>query len=81
MTTRTLEGYIVRETEKAIAFVAQRNAKVAGVKPLWVPRSKVVALVEGDAFGERIATANDGERLGIPFSIEIDGEFANRVMG
>ena len=36
--TMQTTGYIVRETEAAVAFVARRDVK-AGVKPLWVPKA------------------------------------------
>jgi transcriptional regulator of acetoin/glycerol metabolism len=34
---------------------------------------------EADAIGRRIATAQDGERVGIPATVEIDAAFAAKV--
>lgn len=71
-------GYIVRETEAAVAFVANA-AMHAGVKPLWLPRKKIVAMRELDESSRTIQTAQDGERIAIPFAIEIDDAFATKV--
>ncbi len=74
-----VQGFVVRETEAAVAFVRESDAAVQNVRPLWVPRKKITALMELDLAGKRIATAQDGERIGVPTLIEIDAEFAERV--
>ncbi len=71
-------GYIVRETEAAVAFVARRDMK-AGVKPLWVPKAKILVRHEQDRASVIIATAQDGERVGIPTVLVIDNDFAVKV--
>jgi hypothetical protein len=74
-----LTGYIVRETEAAVAFVRDADAAKSGIRPLWIPRAKLGAIVEADAMGRRIVTAQDGERVGIPATVEIDAAFAAKV--
>ena len=74
-----LTGYVVRETAAAIAFVSADNAPVAGVRPLWIPRAKLGAVVEADAAGRQITTAQDGDRIGVPVTLEIDAAFAAKV--
>lgn len=74
-----LTGYIVRSTEAAVAFVREADAGVSGVRPLWIPRAKLGRVREADALGRRIATAQDGERVGIPATVEIDAAFAAKV--
>ena len=71
-------GYIVRETEAAVAFVARRDVK-AGVKPLWVPKSKILVRHEQDRASVMIATAQDGERVGIPTVLVVDNDWAVKV--
>ena len=71
-------GYIVRETEAAVAFVARRDVK-AGVKPLWVPKSKILVRHEQDRASVMIATAQDGERVGVPTVLVIDDAWAVKV--
>jgi hypothetical protein len=74
-----VKGFVVRETEAAIAFVRESDASVAGVRPLWVPRKKIAQMVELDLAGRKIATAQDGERIGIPAMLEVDNDFADKV--
>lgn len=71
-------GYIVRETKAAVAFVARRDVK-EGVKPLWVPKAKILVRHEQDRMGVKIVTAQDGERIGIPTVLIIDDAFAVKV--
>lgn len=73
-----ITGYIVRETEAAVAFVARRDVK-EGVKPLWVPKSKILVRHEQDRAGIKIVTAQDGERIGVPTVLIIDDAFAVKV--
>lgn len=71
-------GYIVRETEAAVAFVARRDMK-AGVKPLWVPKAKILVRHEQDRASVVIATAQDGERVGVPTVLVVDDAWAVKV--
>ena len=71
-------GYIVRETEDAVAFVARRDVK-AGVKPLWVPKAKILVRHEQDRASVVIATAQDGERVGVPTVLVVDNDWAVKV--
>lgn len=71
-------GYIVRETEAAVAFVARRDVK-AGVKPLWVPKAKILVRHEQDRASVVIATAQDGERVGVPTVLVVDNDWAVKV--
>ena len=71
-------GYIVRETEAAVAFVARRDLK-AGVKPLWVPKAKILVRHEQDRASVVIATAQDGERVGVPTVLVVDNDWAVKV--
>lgn len=75
MTTTTLVGYIVRTTDAAVAFVA----KPTDAKPLWLPRKKIHTMRELDLTSVTVKTAQDGERVGIPFEIEADSAFLARV--
>ncbi len=71
-------GYIVRETEAAVAFVARRDVN-AGVKPVWDPKAEILERHEQDRASVIIATAQDGERVGIPTVLVIDNDFAVKV--
>ena len=72
-------GYMVRATDAAIAFVAESDANKAGVKPLWIPRKKILAAKEADARGRNIATAQDGERVGTPCVLDVCDAFLAKV--
>lgn len=72
-------GFVVRETEAAVAFVKQDSAKVQGIKPLWVPRKKILAAQESDGLAVKIVTAQDGERQGVPFTLDIADDFLAKV--
>ena len=74
-----VQGYITRKTEAANQFVFTKDAGVVGVKPLWVPVRKILSAVEGDTKSVTIVTAQDGERVGIPFTLDIDDAFAAKV--
>lgn len=73
-----VQGYIVRETELAIAFVTTA-AMVDGVKPAWLPRKKISSLFERDMPSKTIRTAQDGERVAIPVSLNLDDAFAAKL--
>lgn len=74
-------GYTVRATDAAIAFVSEADAGKAGVKPLWIPRKKILAAKESDARGRTIATAQDGERVGTPCTLDVCDAFIAKVLG
>ena len=72
-------GYITRTTEAANQFVFAKDAATVGVKPLWVPIRKIVTAVELDGKSVEIHTAQDGTRVGIPFTLDIEDAFAAKV--
>jgi hypothetical protein len=72
-------GYITRVTDAANQFVFAKDAATVGVKPLWIPVRKIVSAIELDAKSVNIVTAQDGERVGIPFTLDIDDAFAAKV--
>ena len=74
-------GYVVRTTDAAMAFVAESDAGKASVKPLWIPRKKILAAKESDAMGRAIHTAQDGERVGILFNLDVCDAFLAKVVG
>ena len=74
----TLNAYIVRETEKAVAL-CQLPAK--GVhKPMWIPKSKIVSMKETDEYSPIFELAGEKiRRQSIPVNIEIDAAFMARI--
>jgi hypothetical protein len=74
-----LTGYIVRETKAAVAFVRESDTGVNQVKPIWLPRKKIMSMHELDLTSRRIVTAQDGERVGVPHSLDVDLAFLNRI--
>ena len=71
-------GYIVRETEKAVAFV--RAPLTAQMKPLWVPRAKILASEELDLLSTTIDIAGESlRRVGTPVNLEIEPSFLEKV--
>lgn len=71
-------GYIVRETEAAVAFV--RAPLTAGMKPLWVPRRKIEAMAEHDLPSASIDMAGESlRRMGTPVTLQIDATFLAKV--
>lgn len=74
----TITGYIARETEKAIAIV--QRPLTADMRPLWVPRAKIVSLTERDTLSASVQLAGESiRRLAVPVEIEIDTAFAAKV--
>lgn len=72
----TLNGYIARETEAAIAFLADAKA----VKPLWIPRKKIAAIVERDERSAQVQLAGERvRRLAVPVAVEVDAAWLERV--
>ncbi len=74
-----VQGYVTRVTEAANQFVFAKDANVVGVKPLWVPVKKILSAKESDDSSVKIVTAQDGERVGIPFTLDIDDAFLAKV--
>jgi hypothetical protein len=72
---------MVRATDAAIAFVSESDAATVGVKPLWIPRKKILAAKEADARGRTIQTAQDGERIGTPIWLDVCDVFLEKVKG
>ena len=74
----TITGYIARETEKAVALVM---LPLAGEHaPLWVPRAKIVELVERDTMSANVQLKGEKiRRQATPVTITIDPEFAAKV--
>ena len=70
-----VKAYITRETEAAIQIVTQGVA----IRPLWLPRGKMVSFVELDEKSLEIQTAQDGLRVGTPAVVGIDDSFAAKV--
>lgn len=71
-------GYIVRETEAAVAFV--KAPLTAEMKPLWVPRKKISAMQELDLLSVSIDMAGEKyRRMGRPVTIEVDTAFLEKV--
>ena len=72
-----MTGYIVGETEKAVALVRDSDVK-AGVKPMWLPRKKIAQIIERDVRDCAIETAN-GRKIGLPVLVDVDDEFLARI--
>lgn len=71
-------GYIVRETEAAVAFV--RAPLTAQMKPLWVPRRKITAMEELDLTSASIDMAGESfRRMGTPVNITVDPAFLEKI--
>jgi hypothetical protein len=76
--TRTLTGYIARETEAAVAFV--QLPLIADHKPLWIPRKKIASLIERDEKGVNVQLAGETiQRIATPVAVEIDAAFLEKV--
>ena len=71
-------GYIVRETEAAVAFV--RAPLTAQMKPLWVPRKKIASMQELDIASVSVDLAGESvRRMGTPVEIDVCEEFLKKV--
>jgi hypothetical protein len=74
-----LTGYIVRETEKAVAFVLL-GEHTGEVKPMWIPLKKIDEREEWDSYSPSIQIQGEGvRRLGVPVTLDIDNEFLRRI--
>lgn len=79
MTTTTLSGYIARETDAAVAFLAA-DAVLVNAKPFYIPRKKITTMVEGDTTGVPVTLSDETiERNAIPFTLEVDTSFLQRL--
>jgi hypothetical protein len=77
--TRTLNGYIARETEKAIGFVAA-DANRVDAKPLWIPRKKIADMIELDIASVAIQLAGESvQRQSVPVTLTVDAAFLDRI--
>ena len=74
-----LVGFIVSETDAAVAFVSVTDKNTVGVKPLWLPRKKIESMTEQDSVSVTVKTAQLGERVGFPVVIEADSAFLTKV--
>lgn len=71
-------GYIVRETEAAVAFV--RAPLTAQMKPLWVPRKKILDMTEHDLPSLSVDMAGESfRRMGTPVTLSVDPAFLAKV--
>jgi hypothetical protein len=71
-------GYIVRETEAAVAFI--KAPLTAEMKPLWVPRKKIESMQEHDLLSVSIDIAGETyRRMGKPVTLAIDAAFLAKV--
>jgi hypothetical protein len=71
-------GYIVRETEAAVAFV--KAPLTAQMKPLWVPRKKIAFFEELDLPSMSVDIAGESyRRMGTPVHIGVDSAFLAKV--
>jgi len=68
----------VRESEKALGVIAAKDARVNSVGILWLPKSKVLAMMETDERSPKIVT-NKGTFMGTPLDLSIDSDFAAKL--
>ena len=74
-----LHGFICKETEKAIGFVADKDADAASTRMLYIPRSKFLYIYEKDQ-KSRIVQTSEGERIGTPVKVvRVDPEWLAKV--
>ena len=79
MTHSTLNGYIARETDAAVAFLAS-DAILTNAKPFYIPRKKIGTMVESDATSVNVTLAGEGiDRLATPYSIDVETAFLVRL--
>ena len=78
MTTFSLDGYIARETDNAVAFVARQETDEQ--KPLWLPRKKIVKMTELDEPSVSILLAgNTARHSATPVTLEVDKAFLEKI--
>jgi hypothetical protein len=79
MTLTTLNGYIARETDAAVAFLAL-DAALIEAKPFFIPRKKIASMVEGDTASVNVKLSGEGvERPATPYTIEVETAFLVRL--
>ena len=79
MTHTTLNGFIARETNAAVAFLAA-DANMIDAKPFFIPRKKILSMVEGDEKSINVKLSGEGvERPATPYTIEIETAFLVRL--
>jgi hypothetical protein len=79
MTTRTLHGFIARETDKAVAFIAASADRI-NAKPLWLPRKKIAVMAELDLASQAIQLEGESiARQATPVEIQADAEFLDKI--
>lgn len=74
-----LQGYVVAQSDKALAFVADSDAGKDLVKPFWIPRAKIESAQELDTKGRLIKTAQNGEKIGTPYSLAVCDLFLAKI--
>ena len=75
----TLNGFILRETDKAVAFVAT-DSPVIDAKPLWIPRKKIAETVELDTLDKAFQIkGNEAQHSGVPVELSIDKAFLEKI--
>ena len=78
MTTTTLNGFIARETSKAVAFV---TLPAMGIKkPLWIPRAKIANMYEPDLLSIQVQLEGEQiRRIALPIIMQVDAAFLEKV--
>ena len=74
-----LSGFIVRETDLAVAFVKESDAKVENIRPIELPRKKISSMAERDAMSKNIQCDRYGQRVGTPYTVTVDSDFLDRI--
>jgi len=78
MSTRTLTGYIARETDNAVAYLSLPMS--LDMKPLWIPRKKIVSNIERDGYSPSAQLAGEKvRRMLVPVVLEVDEAFLQRI--
>jgi len=74
----TVVGFIVRETEKAVAVVSLPLS--LNMSPLWVPLSKIESLDENDGYSPSVQLKGENvRRMGVPVTMTVNQEWADKV--
>jgi hypothetical protein len=74
----TLTGYIARETDAAVAFC---SLPLAGeYKPLWIPRKKILQIVERDDYSPTVQLKGERiRRFAVPVTLDVDSAWMDQV--
>ena len=74
----TISGFIVRETEKAVAFV--QLPLTADMAPLWVPRKKIYGTFKQYGYAPSIQLKGEQiRRLGQQADLVVDTEWLAEI--